>query len=394
MTGLSFCIFFLSLSHNCTIFAKERIHGVDVMKEKVLVGMSGGVDSTATCLLLQKQGYEVLGLTIRNHDLGIAGGCEEPCHIIEARQLAGRLGIRHFVADEREAFDRDVAMPFVRKWLDGLTPNPCVECNPSFKFRILLEWADRLGCEKIATGHYAGIVKDDAGRYHVRRGADSYKDQSYFLWKLDESVLSRTLFPIGGMTKGEVRSLLAEEGLCVKAADRESMEVCFIEKDYRSYLKSRIPDIDSRIGPGSFVDSTGKVIGEHKGYPYYTIGQRKGLEVAFGSPRYVLKTNPARNTVMLGLPEQLEAGHMLVCNTVFRCEGNKLTDGSLSVRIRYRSAAIPCVISGEVEPGLTLVRFLQTASAIAPGQAAVFYDGDIVAGGAEIASQRGINQYL
>lgn len=361
--------------------------------DRVLVGMSGGIDSTATCLLLQRQGYHVIGLTIRNHDLGIGDGNAEPPYVADAFSAALRMGIEHHVADEREAFDRDVAMPFALKWLEGQTPNPCVECNPRFKFRVLTEWADRLGCQRIATGHYARIALDN-GTYFIERGADERKDQSYFLWRLGQSVLARTLFPIGGMRKDQVRSFLESEGFEIHPSGGESMEVCFIEKDYRAYLRGRIPDIDSKIGPGRFVDSEGKVIGEHKGYPYYTIGQRKGLEVAFGSPRYVLKTNPDKNTVMLGLPEQLDAEYMLVREPHFLISHKDIPDGALSVRIRYRSRAIRCTVVREVEPDVLLVRFMEPASAIAPGQSAVFYIGDRVAGGALIASQRGINQYI
>lgn len=363
----------------------------DCMVGRVLVGMSGGVDSTATCLLLKKQGYDVVGLTIRNHDIGLADDSDEPLYVAEAREAAKRLGIQHYVADERESFDRDVEKPFADAWLHGRTPNPCVECNPRFKFRILLEWADCLDCPMIATGHYAQITSV-GDWYYVEQGIDGLKDQSYFLWKLGQDVLSRTLFPIGGMTKMEVKEFLAENGMEVPPSKGESMEVCFIESDYRSYLHQRLPDIDSRIRHGSFVDCEGRVIGEHKGYPYYTIGQRKGLEVAFGSPRYVLKTNPEKNTVMLGTADQLEADYMLVKDLMIHdCCDN--ADG-LGVRIRYRSRTVLCEILREVESGLWLVHFKESVSAVAPGQSAVFYRGNRVIGGAEIASQRGIRQYL
>ena len=365
---------------------------VIVMKEKVLVGMSGGIDSTATCLLLMRQGYDVIGLTIWNHSLGMSGTDTEPAYVAEARQMAAKLGVEHYVADEREAFDRDVAMPFARKWLDGLTPNPCVECNPLFKFRLLLEWADRLGCRYIATGHYAGVVRD-GDRFYIEQGRDSLKDQSYFLWKLGQEVLGRTLFPVGGMTKAEVREFLEANGIGFRPSKRESMEICFIESDYREYLRERIPDIDTVIGPGRFVDSNGVVIGQHRGYPYYTIGQRKGLNVAFGTPRYVLRTNPEKNTVMLGLPEQLETEYMLVSD-LKSYKDEWMRNADLKVRIRYRSRAVSCAIMREVAGNLVLVRFGEPVSAITPGQSAVFYIGRKVAGGAVIASQRGINQYI
>lgn len=361
---------------------------------KVLVGMSGGVDSTAACLLLKEQGHEVVGLTIRNNDIGLADGSAdaEPPYIHDARQLASKLGIGHYVTDERERFERDVAGPFVRSWLDGMTPNPCIECNPRFKFSVLTEWAGRLGCDMIATGHYAGIECVD-GTYYVSRGSDRLKDQSYFLWKLPQDVLARTVFPLGEMTKGQVKALVAESGLEIPS--RESMEICFIEDDYRSYLRRRIPDIDKLIGPGKFVDSEGRVIGTHDGYPFYTTGQRKGLKVAFGEPRYVLRTNPPKNTVMLGRPEELQADCMLVGNALFTaCRHGEYPDVEMNVMIRYHGSPVACHIERIESDEMLLVRFHSPAQAVTPGQYAVFYHGNRVVGGAAIVSQRGINQYL
>jgi tRNA-uridine 2-sulfurtransferase len=370
------------------------------MKRRILVGMSGGIDSTAVCHILINQGYDVVGLTIRNVDIPSkmridADGETMPGYIIEAGSLAQRLNIEHYVADERDSFERDVVTPFLNGYLAGVTPNPCVECNPRFKFNVLVEWADKLGCEYIATGHYARIVSLN-GSFYVARGVDDLKDQSYFLWRLGQDVLKRTIFPLGEKTKSEVRRYLADNGFEMKSHDTESMEICFIEKDYRDLLKTRIPDIDNRIGSGKFVDAEGKVIGTHKGYPFYTIGQRKGLVVAFGKPVYVLRTNAEKNTVMLGQPEQLETSSMFVQSQRFVgiSDGNLPSEEGLSVRIRYRSRAIPCSL--EIIPGeeRLMVRFLEQASAVTPGQSAVFYCGDTVIGGAIISTQRGINQYI
>ena len=360
---------------------------------KVLVGMSGGLDSTAVCMLLLSQGHQVVGLTVRNTDIGLRPGQDEPQYVVEARRLAAMLGIEHHVADERERFDRDVAAPFAQAWLDGLTPNPCIRCNPLFKFAILMEWADRLGCDRIATGHYAGTECAD-GVWYVCRGADAGKDQSYFLYRLTQQQTARTMFPIGGMTKTQVRAFLADNGLVSKSADAESMEVCFIEDDYRGWLRRRMPGIDGLIGPGKFVDSEGHVIGEHQGYPFYTIGQRKGLKVAFGQPRYVLRTNPPKNTVMLGLPEELETDCMMVGDISFtgKAEG-EFPEGTVEVMIRYHSRPVPCHIEKIEGTALWMVRFHETVQAVTPGQYAVFYQGKRVIGGAMIASQRGINQY-
>ena len=333
-------------------------------EKRVLVGMSGGIDSSAVCLMLQEQGYEVVGVTLRTWDVPShfsTPGQEEPDEVLEARSLARRLGIEHHVADVREEFRQVIVRYFIDEYMRGRTPNPCVLCNPMFKERVLCEWADRTGCACIATGHYCRLVDKDGYRYIVT-GDDS-----------------------------TVRTYLAEKGFEAKARGGESMEICFIDKDYREFLKEHCPDIDERIGPGWFVDSKGLKLGQHKGFAYYTIGQRKGLEIALGKPAYVLKINPAKNTVMLGDAEQLKAEYMLIeeVNPVNKEE--LLRCPELSVRIRYHSRPIPCRVF-PLENGHLLVRFLAEASAITPGQSAVFYDGNRVLGGGFIAFQQGIRK--
>lgn len=362
-------------------------------EKRVLVGMSGGIDSSAACLMLQEQGYEVIGVTMRTWDVPshfLAPGQEEPDDVLEARALAQRLGIEHHVADVREEFRQVIVRYFIDEYMHGRTPNPCVQCNPLFKERILCEWADRTGCSRIATGHYCRLEDRNGFRY-ILTGDDPTKDQSYFLWKLPQSILKRMLFPLGGMTKTEVRAYLASRGFEAKARDGESMEICFIDKDYREFLKEHCPDIDTRIGPGWFVDSKGLKLGQHKGFAYYTIGQRKGLEIALGKPAYVLKINPAKNTVMLGDADQLKAEYMLIEETSLVNQEEMLQCPTLSVRIRYRSRPIPCK-AFPLEDGRMLVRFLAEASAITPGQSAVFYDGNRVLGGGFIAFQQGIRK--
>lgn len=362
-------------------------------EKRVLVGMSGGIDSSAACLMLQEQGYEVIGVTMRTWDVPShfsTPGQEEPDDVLEARALAQRLGIEHHVADVREEFRQVIVRYFIDEYMHGRTPNPCVQCNPLFKERILCEWADRTGCSRIATGHYCRLEDRNGFRY-ILIGDDPTKDQSYFLWKLPQSILKRMLFPLGGMTKTEVRAYLASRGFEAKARGGESMEICFIDKDYREFLKEHCPDIDTRIGPGWFVDSKGLKLGQHKGFAYYTIGQRKGLEIALGKPAYVLKINPAKNTVMLGDADQLKAEYMLIEETSLVNQEEVLQCPTLSVRIRYRSRPIPCK-AFPLEDGRMLVRFLAEASAITPGQSAVFYDGNRVLGGGFIAFQQGIRK--
>ncbi|MCM1109259.1 MAG: tRNA 2-thiouridine(34) synthase MnmA [Clostridium sp.] len=372
-------------------------------KKKVLVGMSGGIDSSAVCLMLQDQGYDVVGVTMRVWDLPRhfkADGQEQPDFIQEARALAERLGIPHYVADEREAFRHTVVRNFTDEYLAGRTPNPCVMCNPLFKFRMLMEWADRLGCDFIATGHYVRVCHRN-GCVSVCCGIDRHKDQSYFLWRLSGEVLSRCLFPLGGMLKTDVRAYLDEKGFALKAREGESMEVCFIEGDYRDFLRGQVPDIDSRIRPGRFVDTSGRVLGEHRGYAYYTVGQRRGLGVALGYPAFVLRINAEKNTVMLGGAGQLEAHAFLLERDQWTDE-SAFADPELSVRIRYRSVSVPCrvrrvenrfpVSGGPNE--LLLVTVDEAVSAVTPGQSAVFYVGDRLVGGAYIAEQRGVGAYI
>ena len=360
-------------------------------EKRVLVGMSGGIDSSATCIMLQEQGYEVVGVTMRTWDVASAFSSpeqEEPNFILEARALAERLGIEHHVADVREEFKQVIVKYFIDECMQGRTPNPCVMCNPLFKERLLCEWADKTGCAWISTGHYCRLEERNGNRYIVA-GNDMTKDQSYFLWRLPQEILRRFLFPLGNYTKQEVREYLKEKGFEAKAKSGESMEVCFIEGDYRDFLRQQIPDIDTKIGPGYFVDNKGVKIGQHKGFPYYTIGQRKGLGIALGHPAHVLRINAEKNTVMLGTADDLKAEYMLVEDALITDVQELLGCPNLTVRIRYRSKPIPCQVL-PLENGQMLVHFLGEASAIAPGQSAVFYDGQRVLGGAFIASQRGI----
>lgn len=363
-------------------------------KKRVLIGMSGGIDSTAACLMLQEQGYEVVGVTMRVFDLTSQLNADGlPRFISEARDVAQRLGIEHHVADEREGFRTKIVQYFIDEYMQGRTPNPCVMCNPLFKFRVLTEWADRLDCAYIATGHYVQTICE-GGHHYIVTGDDPQKDQSYFLWGLEQEVLARCLFPLGGWKKSDVRQYLVDKDFALKAKEGESMEVCFIEGDYRDFLRQYCPQIDHLVGEGKFVDSMGRPLGAHQGYPYYTIGQRKGLGIALGKPAYVLKINPDKNTVMLGDAEQLLAHYMLVDQLRVVDSERFFKEENLSVRIRYRSQSIPCEIVREVEDGRVLVRFDEAVSAVTPGQSAVFYVGNRLVGGAFIASQRGIGQWL
>lgn len=373
------------------------------MKKKVLVGMSGGIDSSSVCLMLKDKGYEVIGITMRVWDLPqhfSEPGQEQPNHVMQARELAERLGIEHYVADERASFKDVVVRNFIDEYLNGRTPNPCVMCNPTFKFRMLMEWADRLGCDYIATGHYVQKVEQD-GSVYLKCGADTKKDQSYFLWRLSQEVLRRCIFPLGDTTKDKVRAYLTEKGFEAKARGGESMEVCFIPGDYREFLKEQLPDLEQKVGPGDFVDEQGHKLGRHQGFPFYTVGQRKGLGIALGKPAFVLKINSQKNTVMLGDADRLMTEYMLVEQPNW-VNADALPAEGLAVRIRYRSKPIPCTLKKvnrlweekDAKGDLYLVHFHEPASAVTPGQSAVFYVDDLVVGGGYIASQKGIHSYI
>lgn len=351
---------------------------------RVLVGISGGIDSTAACLMLREQGYEPVGMTMRVWDDGADV-------VQEAAALAARLGMEHHVVDVRKEFEEMVVADFINEYLAARTPNPCVLCNRLFKFRLLIDCADRHDCAMIATGHYVRLTTVN-GHLHVRRGADGRKDQSYFLWRVDEGVLRRCIFPLGDYRKDEVRDYLLSRGFDAKAKSKESMEVCFVPGDYRDFLKGHC-DMQN-IKEGWFVSPDGKKLGMHKGLPFYTIGQRKGLGIALGKPAYVLKLNSTSNTVMLGDKDGLRAEYMLV----ERCCSSDLDyllrgDRRLSVMIRYHGQPIPCQIA-EADDGCIVVKFLAEAESVTPGQSAVFYEGDTVLGGAYIANQRMLGKYL
>lgn len=364
--------------------------------KKVIVGMSGGIDSTCCVALLKEQGYTVTGVTIINwsetEDL--------PEYAAEAKRVAEKMGIEHYIVDRRSTFDQKVIKPFVERYLNGSTPNPCIECNPEFKFRTLADFADRTGCYNIATGHYASIVsyRDNMA---IAPAKDLTKDQSYFLWKLPQDILKRTLFPLAEYTKEEIRKYAVRKGFEEKNREKESMEICFIKDDYRSFLRRQIPDIDSKIGVGDYVDKEGHKIGHHKGFPFYTIGQRKGLEVAFGAPRYVIKLNPKANTVMLGLEDDLKTSFMQIeepsFTAPFEYVKSQIEEGNIEIKIRYRSKAVKCKKMVAIAENLWLIWFEESVQAVTPGQYAVFYskqEKNIIIGGAKIASQRGIAQYI
>lgn len=353
---------------------------------KVLVAMSGGIDSTVTALMLHNEGYEVVGITMKTWDYATSGGGHKEtgcCNIDsfnDARMAAVQNGFPHFILDIREEFGDAVIENFVEEYLAGRTPNPCVMCNTHIKWRALLKRANALGCDFIATGHYANVYQHENGRYVISKGIDETKDQSYVLWGLDQELLSRTIMPLGSYRKTEIRQMALGFGYPELAKKSESYEICFVpDNDYRGFLKRRVEGLEERVTGGWFIDKTGKKLGEHKGYPFYTVGQRKGLEIALGKPAYVTAIDPATNTVVLGDEEDLQQSEMVV-GKINWVKYNGVSDGMEALtKIRYKDKGS---LSNLYGGGSNInVRFYEQVKGIAPGQSAVFYEGDDVIGG-------------
>lgn len=352
--------------------------------------MSGGIDSTVTAVMLHEQGYEVVGITMKTWDYATSGGSkkETGCcsldSINDARQVAVDLGFSHFIIDIREEFGNFVIDNFVDEYMAGRTPNPCVLCNTHIKWEALLKRADMMDCEFIATGHYAQLRKEN-GRSVISKGLDSNKDQSYVLWGVSQACLNRTMFPVGMFHKPAIKQMARDMGYVELANKAESYEICFVpDNDYRGFLKRNVENLEQKVDGGTFVDLNGKVLGKHHGYPFYTIGQRKGLGVAFGKPMFVVEIHPETNTVVLGEEKDLDRNGMWVGK--LNMQKYETLPGTINAitKVRYKHEGESSIIS-QIDDRIK-VEFMAPVSAIAPGQSAVFYEGNDVIGGGIIFS--------
>ena len=359
---------------------------------RILVAMSGGIDSSLAAVMLHEEGYEVIGMTMKTWDYASSGGTkkETGCcsldSINDARNIAVSLGFPHYILDIREEFGDAVIDYFTGEYLEGRTPNPCVMCNTHIKWDALLRRADRLDCESIATGHYAHIRQENGGtasrRFILSKGVDTLKDQSYVLWGVSQESLSRTKLPLGHLRKTEIREMASARGFMELVTKSESYEICFVpDNDYRGFLKRRMPGLEADVAGGNFVlEGTGKILGQHQGYPFYTIGQRKGLGMAFGQPMFVTEIRKDTNEVVLGVDEDLFRDGMVVSKLNIQ-KYDRLTGPLETVtKVRYKDPGTPATIS-QIGDDKIEVLFDEGVSAIAPGQAAVFYEGDDVIGG-------------
>ena len=349
--------------------------------EKVVVGMSGGVDSAVAAYLLKQAGYEVTGVTLRIWEAE-DGNESRCCDIEDARNTANRIGIKYLPVNCVHDFQKYVVEPFAADYLRGMTPNPCIECNRFVKWDKLLQYAKVTGAERIATGHYAQVVKLDNGRYTVQKALHAEKDQTYMLYKLTQEQLAATLMPLGGLSKAEVRQIALDAGLPV--ADKpDSQEICFVtDGSYADYIENNAGgDVP---GEGFFVDADGNALGKHKGIIHYTVGQRKGLGIALGYPAYVKEIRAASNEVVIGDEGSLLSTELLCRDVNFMSIPGLETGEKLScdVKIRYHHAGQKAEISA-ADGGELKVRFEEPVRAATPGQSAVFYDGEgrVIGGG-------------
>lgn len=340
---------------------------------KILMAMSGGVDSTTAAMILKKQGHDVTGVTLLLHG-------EEDEDILRAKETASQLGIPHIVLDKREYFKNTVIKNFIESYKNCITPNPCIYCNRNCKFKVLLDYAEEEGFDYVASGHYAKVEMSDSGRYIIRKGIDTGKDQSYVLYQLSQEQLSRIMMPLGDYTKKEIRQIASDAGF-VNAQAKDSQDICFIQDgDYADFIEKNEKDKSGpAFQPGNFVDKTGKVLGSHKGLIHYTIGQRKGLGLSLPAPMYVCAKNPQKNEVVLCDNEALFKKSLVAGDINLVCVDSVNTPIRVSAKVRYSQKETMATVL--LVDGKFVVQFDEPVRAPAPGQSLVLYADDVVVGG-------------
>lgn len=357
--------------------------------------MSGGVDSSVAAALLHEQGYDIIGVTMKLWDFEQVGGNvnhESGCCSLEsfndARMVCASLGVPHYVLNFSREFHEGVVQDFIDEYLAGRTPNPCVQCNTKIKWRTLVDKAEELGADYISTGHYAQThFNPESGRFELIRAVDDHKDQSYALWGITQKSLSKTLFPLGGFTKPQVRDLARKFGLRT-AEKKESQEICFIpDNNYHRLLKSIEPGLAGKVDGGAMVDSQGNVLGKHEGYPFYTIGQRKGLGGGFEKPMYVTEIDQPNNRVIVGPKEELYHRSFRVQDVNLIRYTSIDEPLKVDIKIRYNDDGHPGIIRPATGGSELEAVFDQPQKSITPGQSAVFFEGDQVVGGGIIETK-------
>jgi tRNA-specific 2-thiouridylase len=343
--------------------------------------MSGGIDSTVAAILLMEQGYELVGATFRTFDVHPCHSQEKGCcsedSILEAQRMAEKLGFAHHILDFRSTFRQHVVDNFIQEYASGRTPNPCVMCNSHIKWGKLMEAASAFGCDYIATGHYAQIA-EHRGHYYLKNAVDIQKDQTYFLWMLTEENLRKTIFPLGGLTKPEVRQIALRHGFEKLSKKAESQDICFIpNNDYHSFLSAEGVHVET----GQYIDSEGNFLGTHRGYCYYTIGQRKGLGIALGSPKFVTKIDATTNRITLGERDDLLTQEAMISDVRLRDVEWLHESPEVQARIRYKSPAAAASLELPMAEQTLCVRFRSPVWGVTPGQSLVIYKDGLVVGG-------------
>jgi tRNA-specific 2-thiouridylase len=349
---------------------------------RILLGMSGGTDSSVSAMLLQQQGYEVVGLTFRFWD-------EEPdvesASIQEARELAEKLNIEHHVYDAREMFRKEVVDYFIDEYAAGRTPFPCVKCNNTLKWRLLSNLSIKFNCSKISTGHYARLTEKNK-KFYITEAADSFKDQTFFLWGLPQSVLQKIIFPLGDLTKPEIRNIAEEKGFRQIAEKKDSMGICFCPSDYRDFLKKQ-DRLKPMIRKGNFVDENGSFLGRHESYLFYTVGQRYGLGINLNKPMFVKEIHPQTNKIVLAPIDKIYQKEIIVENYNLVDKADFTEKFDIVTKIRYRNQATLSRIQ-ILDKSHLKIELQEPVSAVAPGQSAVFYKDGRVLGGGIIVNKR------